>query len=112
MKKIQKSLTFRLFLFVAVLSLLVVSGLTALAQTEEDRIWSDPINISGSGAASEPSLSQDTNGTYHLFWRDEFAGILYTNGDGQTWSDPVSPRFPFREPPFGGLGDDGFEGFF
>ncbi|MCB9007751.1 MAG: exo-alpha-sialidase [Ardenticatenaceae bacterium] len=112
MKKIQKSLTFRLFLFVAVLSLLVVSGLTALAQTEEDRIWSDPINISGSGAASEPSLSQDTNGTYHLFWRDEFAGILYTNGDGQTWSDPVSPRFPFSEPPFGALGDDGFEGFF
>lgn len=112
MKKISNPFTLRLFLFVAVLSLLVVSGLTALAQTEEDRIWSDPINISGSGGASDPSLSQDSGGTYHLFWRDEFAGIMYASGDGQTWAEPVTPRFPFSEPPFGALGDDGFEGFF
>ena len=94
MKKISNPFTLRLFLFVAVLSLLVVSGLTALAQTEEDRIWSDPINISGSGGASDPSLSQDSGGTYHLFWRDEFAGIMYASGDGQTWAEPVTPRFP------------------
>lgn len=112
MNKISNSLTLRLFLFVAVLSLLVVSGLTVLAQAEEDRIWSDPINISSSGGASEPSLSQDSGGTYHLFWRDEFTGIMYAFGDGQTWSEPVAPRFPFSEPPFGALGDDGFEGFF
>jgi hypothetical protein len=112
MKKNSNSLTLRLLLFVAVLFLLVVSGLTALAQTEDDHIWSEPINISGSGAASEPSLSLDSTGTYHLFWRDEFAGIVYTSGDGQTWSEPVTPRFPFSEPPFGALGDDGFEGFF
>lgn len=111
MKINSNPFTIRLFLFVAVLFLLVVSGLTVLAQAEDD-VWSDPINISGSGGSSEPSLSQDSAGTYHLFWRDEFAGIVYATGDGQTWSDPASPRFPFSEPPFGALGEDGFEGFF
>ncbi|MCP4421654.1 MAG: exo-alpha-sialidase [Chloroflexi bacterium] len=105
-------MTVRLFLFVTVMLLLVVSGLTALAQTEEDDVWSDPINISGSGAASDPSLSQDSAGVYHLFWQDEFAGIVYTSGDGQTWSDPVTSRFPFSEPPFGTFGDEEFERFF
>lgn len=112
MNKISNPLTLRLFLFVAVLSLLVVSGLTALAQTEDDHVWNDPINLSGSGAASAPSLAQDSTGTYHLFWRDEFSGIVYSHGDGQEWSEPVMPRFPFSAPPFGALGDDGFEGFF
>ena len=112
MKKIFNPLALRLFLFVAVLSLLVISGFTALAQSEGERVWSEPLNISGSGGASEPSLSQDSSGAYHLFWRDEFAGIVYSFGDGQTWSEPVTPRFPFSEPPFGALGDDAFEGFF
>ena len=112
MKKLSNPFTIRLFLFVAVLSLLVVSGLTVLAQAEDNRTWSDPLNISRSGAASEPSLSRDSAGTYHLFWRDEFAGIVYASGDGQTWSEPISPRFPFSEPPFGAVGDEGFEGFF
>ena len=112
MKKISNPLTLRLFLFVAVLSLLVVSGLTALAQTEDNDVWSEPLNISSSGGASDPSLSQDSSGAYHLFWNDEFAGIMYSSGDGQTWSEPSTYRFPFSEPPFGALGDDGFEGFF
>ncbi len=112
MNKFSNPLTVRLFLFVSVLLLLVVSGFTVLAQTDDETVWSDPLNISQSGAASDPSLSQDSSGTYHLFWRDEFAGIIYASGDGQTWTEPVGPRFPFSEPPFGALGDDGFEGFF
>lgn len=112
MNKLSNPLTLRLFLFVSVLSLLVVSGLSVLAQTEEDRVWSEPVNISVSGAASNLSLSQDNTGTYHLFWRDEFAGIVYAFGDGQTWSDPAAPRFPFSEPPFGAVGEEGFEGLF
>jgi BNR repeat-like domain len=112
MKKLSNPITIRLFLFVAVMSFLVVSGLTALAQSEEDRVWGDPINISGSGAASDPSMSQDSEGTYHLFWQDEFDGIVYASGDGQTWSDLVTPPFPFSEPPFGAIEDEGFEGFY
>ncbi|GJM40215.1 MAG: hypothetical protein DHS20C20_04970 [Ardenticatenaceae bacterium] len=112
MKNYSNPLINRLFLFVLLMVLLVVSGLTVLAQAEEGNVWSDPLNISRSGAASDPSLSLDSSGNYHLFWRDEFSGIYYTFGDGQTWSEPVAPRFPFSEPPFGAVGEDGFEGFF
>ena len=112
MNKTSNSLTYRLILFVSVLTLLVVSGLTVLAQSEDERVWSEPINISQSGAASDPSLSEDSSGAYHLFWRDEYSGIYYASGDGQSWSEPVAPRFPFSEPPFGAVGEDGFEGFF
>ena len=112
MKKISNPITFRLFLFIAVLSLLIATGLTVLAQTDQEDAWSEPVNISRSGAASDPTLAQDSAGTFHLFWRDEFAGIMYASGDGQTWSEAVSPRFPFSEPPFGAVGSEGFEGFF
>ena len=112
MKKLSNPFTLRLFLFVSVLVLLIASGLTVLAQSEDERVWSEPLNISQSGAAQDPSLSQDSTGTYHLFWRDEFSGIFYASGDGQTWSEPAAPRFPFSEPPFGAVGEDGFEGFF
>lgn len=112
MKKTVYSLSLRFLLFVALLSFLVFSGLTALAQTDDNRAWSDPINISASGAASEPSLAQDSSGTYHLFWLDEFAGAAYASGDGETWSDPVTPRFPFSEPPFATIATETFEGFF
>lgn len=112
MNKILHSLSLRFLLFVAVLFLLIFSGLTALAQTDDNRAWSDPINISSSGAASEPSLAQDSSGTYHLFWLDDFAGVTYATGDGETWSEPVSPRFPFSEPPFATLATETFEDFF
>lgn len=112
MTKFSHSLSLRLLLFVAVLLLLVVTGLTALAQNDDNRAWSDPINISASGAASAPSLAQDSSGTYHLFWLDAFAGASYASGDGNTWTEPVSPRFPFSEPPFGTTASETFEGFF
>ena len=112
MNKLSNPLTLRLLLFVFGLSLLVVSGLSVLAQSEEDDIWSEPVNISASGAAENPSVARDSAGTYHLFWRDEFDGVVYTSGDGQAWSDSAVYRFPFSEPPFGAFGDTGFEGFF
>lgn len=112
MKNKLNSLTLRLFLFVAVLSLFVVSGLTVLAQTEEEDLWSEPTNISRSGGSTAPTVSQDSSGTYHLFWRDQFVGIEYAFGDGETWSDPIAPRFPFSSPPFAALNDTGFLAFF
>lgn len=112
MNKILHSLSLRFLLFTAVLALLVFSGLTALAQTDDNRAWSDPINISASGAASAPSLAQDSSGTYHLFWLDEFAGAAYASGNGEAWSEPVTPRFPFSEPPFATIATETFEGFF
>ncbi|MCA9916346.1 MAG: exo-alpha-sialidase [Anaerolineales bacterium] len=112
MNKKANSLTTRLFLFISVLALLIVTGFTVLAQTEDEDVWSGPLNISNSGSSTSPVLAQDSNGMYHLFWRDQFVGIEYAFGDGTTWSSPVAPRFPFSSPSFRLLSDGDLLGFF
>jgi len=57
--------------------------------------WFPPVNISKSGGVSTPTLIVDPNGVFHLIWQDEFAGFVYSHGDGQTWSEPQAVEFPF-----------------
>jgi hypothetical protein len=66
----------------------------AQAQSGEEE-WSSPVNLSNSGSASEPSLLIDSDGIFHVIWKDRFAGYVHTNGDGSQWSGPVPVRFPF-----------------
>lgn len=65
-----------------------------LAQTVQE--WSDPINLSMSGAASNPSMVVDANGMIHAIWADRFDGFKYTqSADGITWTPPVTVKLPF-----------------
>jgi hypothetical protein len=58
--------------------------------------WSEPINLSNSGASSEPNLVIDARGIIHVIWVDEFDGYKYVQSvDGVTWTPPISVRFPF-----------------
>jgi hypothetical protein len=64
------------------------------AQTVQD--WSDPINLSMSGAASNPSMVVDGNGNIHAIWADKFDGYQYAqSADGITWTPPVAVKYPF-----------------
>jgi hypothetical protein len=68
---------------------------TGSAQSVQD--WSDPVNLSMSGAASNPSLVVDANGVLHVIWVDQFDGFKYTQSadKGVTWSAPVAVKYPF-----------------
>src|SRR5215216_724598 len=71
------------------------------AQSVQD--WSEPVNLSNSGAASNPSIVADSNGNLHVLWADEFEGYKYvesTDG-GTTWTAPVTVKYPFsaKAPP-------------
>lgn len=57
--------------------------------------WSAPLNLSNSGAASEPQVVVDSEGAFHVLWRDDFAGFVYTSGEGGAWSEPVVVAAPF-----------------
>lgn len=88
------------FLFFATLILSLFAGLffgsvgQSHAQATFD--WSEPINLSNSGASSEPNLVIDARGIIHVIWVDEFDGYKYVQSvDGVTWTLPVSVRFPF-----------------
>lgn len=62
------------------------------AQTAEG--WSEPINLSRSGSASSPQVVLDSEGLFHILWSDEFAGFVYTTGDGNEWITPIPVSLP------------------
>ncbi len=57
--------------------------------------WGPQVNLSRSGATSEPQIVVDSSGRYHVLWLDAFDGLRYTSGDGENWSQPTSPELPF-----------------
>jgi hypothetical protein len=69
---------------------------STLAQSFTDP-WSEPVNLSHSGAATNPVMVQDSNGVVHVFWWDEFDGNMYSRLDEEGWSPPLLVSAPFGE---------------
>jgi hypothetical protein len=59
--------------------------------------WSEPVNLSQSGSASDPSMVVDLEGNFHVLWIDEFAGPVYVTGKGVEWSQPLPVNLPFGD---------------
>ncbi len=57
--------------------------------------WLRPVNLSRSGATEDPQMVRDSNGTYHVLWRDAIDGFVYTRGNDEAWSAPGAPELPF-----------------
>lgn len=77
-----------------VLAFLILAALLgavggAQAQSEDD-IWSEPVNLSRSGAASQPRIVAVPDGRLQVFWWDRFDGLTTSRFDGEAWSDPAS----------------------
>jgi hypothetical protein len=90
------SIFFTLVLTVSVLA----SASKSYAQTDQD--WSTPVNLSLSGAASNPVMVIDSSGIFHVIWIDEIDGYKYSqSADGVTWSLAKTVKFPFspKDPP-------------
>lgn len=72
-------------------------GFVPNGRAQSVQTWSEPINLSMSGAARNPSLVVDAKGTLHVLWVDEFIGYQYTTSvDGVTWSTPQAVKYPFN----------------
>ncbi|HFE66846.1 MAG TPA: hypothetical protein ENJ93_06250 [Chloroflexi bacterium] len=75
--------------------------------------WEDPLNLSLSGTAVEPTLAVAPSGKFYLFWQDRLAGYQYSSGDGQNWRPPVKLLVPFTNPPYSPVvGVEDFGGFY
>ncbi|MGD8753434.1 MAG: sialidase family protein, partial [Anaerolineales bacterium] len=68
---------------------------SSLAQSLTDP-WSEPLNLSRSGAASDPTVAVDAEGIVHVFWTDEFDGSMYARREGGEWGDPIQVSVPFE----------------
>ena len=54
--------------------------------------WTTPVNVSKSGAASQPSVAVASNGRLHVLWWDAVEGEQYaqtTSVTGTTWTRPI-----------------------
>jgi len=83
------------YLLLLLLPLLVLMGSRAFAQ--EDESWSEPLNLSRSGSATDPHTVVDSWGRTHIVWQDKFAGLVYTQGSEGSWSAPVALPLPFAD---------------
>ena len=66
--------------------------LRALAQSG-DSPWTTPVNVSQSGAASQPVIATAPNGMLYALWWDSLEGELYartTSVTGTIWTAPTS----------------------
>lgn len=61
------------------------------AQT--DKLWTEPVNLSTSGGASQPVIAVSPNQGLHALWWDEIDGTRYSRGvftsTAPVWSRPV-----------------------
>ena len=85
-----------LFVALALVGLAVIGGrFRALAQSGEGD-WTTPVNLSHSGAASNPAIVAGPDGTLRVFWWDRFDGLTVTDGSvptlasSEAWSEPVA----------------------
>jgi hypothetical protein len=73
-------------------SALIIASITpswALAQSSDDT-WTEPLNLSRSGIATNPAFVTDSDGLGHVIWQDDLGNHIYTRFDGDQWSAPVT----------------------
>ncbi|MFC2043251.1 hypothetical protein ACFLUA_03775, partial [Chloroflexota bacterium] len=69
---------------------------TPLSEVEApaDFSYTQPVNLSRSGAASQARIVAGPEGSLQAFWIDQFDGLMSAFFDTKTWSDPVSSPIP------------------
>ncbi len=57
-----------------------------------DSSYTQPVNLSRSGAASQARIVAGPEGSLQAFWIDEFDGLMSAFFDGHIWSDPIQSQ--------------------
>jgi hypothetical protein len=91
---------FRLIFYLSLISLILTAifslfAQSTMAQETSDSIWTLPVNISRSGAATNPSMLLFKDQRIHVIWEDVNRGLMQAYYLENQWSSPV----PF-EPPY------------
>lgn len=61
-------------------------------------VWDQPINLSRSGAASEPRLLVSPDGRLQVFWVDQFDGLLTATYEKGKWNTPRAIPVDAKQP--------------
>jgi len=85
---VGRYISLQMFLFL-MLSVGMCSGLNPVSAQSGDDLWGAPVNLSESGAASQPVILPQPERGFRVFWWDQFDGVTMVEGTLQAWSDPV-----------------------
>lgn len=97
----KKSTFFDLALWIIISALLIASLMPQRASAQSaQETWIEPLNLSHSGAATNPSIIIDSDGAVHAVWQDEFANFVYARFEDGQWSEPqrTSLHYLFGSP--------------
>lgn len=103
-------LMFPVLLLISMLAASLAGGVSQV-RAQSSRSWSDPINLSNSGATSNPEIIVDQLGVMHALWVDQYEGYMYTQStDGIEWTASQKVSYPFDKnlPPLLVPAPDGF----
>ncbi|MDF1514401.1 MAG: exo-alpha-sialidase [Anaerolineae bacterium] len=106
-----KTINHRSAFICALAALCLIGGFIAPARTRAapqlqtaEPPWTEPVNLSRSGAASQPKLLFGPDNLRQAFWWDRFDGIITSINPGATWSAPA--RAPIILTELVGVGDN------
>ena len=77
------------FAWIIVCLLLLGGHKTGFTQAD-DGLWSQPVNLSHSGAAVSPVLVVGPEQQMQVFWWDRFDGVTTSYAFGNDWSAPTA----------------------
>lgn len=85
----QSGWIFRLvgFLFASAVFIASITPSWAFAQSTSDS-WSEPVNLSHSGVATNANIVAGSDGLVHAVWQDDLGEYLYSRFEGGQWSTP------------------------
>jgi hypothetical protein len=71
-------------------------GYVSHSFAQEEQGWTQPVNLSLSGIATNPLLAIDSDNMLHTIWVDAVDGYKYSQSvDGAIWTKPQTVKFPF-----------------
>ena len=74
----------------------ILFGYVLPGYAQDDQEWTNPVNLSLSGSATNPMLAIDVDNSLHAIWIDKVDGYKYSQStDGVTWTKPQMVKFPF-----------------
>ena len=86
-----------IFIFTSVLAVFgMLFANVPQGYAQEGQEWTQPVNLSLSGIATNPFLVIDSDNVLHAIWVDAVDGYKYSQSeDGVTWTKPQTVKFPF-----------------
>jgi hypothetical protein len=93
----NKKQTIRLFVISLVLLLFSSTSILSVEAQTQGNNWTQPENLSNTGATTNPRLITSASGRLHAFWEDQYSQVAYKYLENDVWSNNFNLSLPFYQ---------------